>query len=347
MAIELLTPFTKVELEPEIKDKKRKQVGILGGNFNPVHNAHLVVADQVRQQLGLDKVLLMPEYEPPHVDKKETIDERHRLKMLELAIEGIEGLEIETIELERKGISYTYDTMKLLNERDPDTDYYFIIGADMVDYLPKWYRIDELVEIVQFVGVQRPRYKAGTSYPVIWVDVPLMDISSSMVREFINGRAVAHRKKESRDESGQYGRHRVRRKHARDQSGGDVGFDQLGDGHAQEQEGDRLERHAHGDRRGAAEREPRAGQGPLHRPKRHQRRDQARADERTPGAHGAFRFRFNHPITLVQGRGPPGSTRRSRRMDEARGSPSSARPRRPADTRRGHGWAGRAGAADT
>ena len=105
--------------------------------------------------------------------------------MLELAIEGIEGLEIETIELERKGISYTYDTMILLNERDPDTDYYFIIGADMVDYLPKWHRIDELVEIVQFVGVQRPRYKAGTSYPVIWVDVPLMDISSSMVRDFL------------------------------------------------------------------------------------------------------------------------------------------------------------------
>lgn len=185
MAIELLTPFTKVELEPEIKDKKRKQVGILGGNFNPVHNAHLVVADQVRQQLGLDKVLLMPEYLPPHVDAKGTIAEHHRLKMLELAIEGIEGLEIETIELERKGISYTYDTMLLLNERDPDTDYYFIIGADMVDYLPKWHRIDELVEIVQFVGVQRPRYKAGTSYPVIWVDVPLMDISSSMVRDFV------------------------------------------------------------------------------------------------------------------------------------------------------------------
>ena len=157
MAIELLTPFTKVELEPEIKDKKRKQVGILGGNFNPVHNAHLIVADQVRQQLGLDQVLLMPEYQPPHVDKKETIPEHHRLKMLELAIDGIEGLAIEKIELERKGISYTYDTMKILTEKNPDTDYYFIIGADMVDYLPKWYRID----------------------------VPLMDISSSMVRDFI------------------------------------------------------------------------------------------------------------------------------------------------------------------
>lgn len=185
MTIELLTPFTKVELEPEIKEKKRKQVGILGGNFNPVHNAHLIVADQVRQQLGLDQVLLMPEYQPPHVDKKETIPEHHRLKMLELAIEGIDGLVIETIELERKGISYTYDTMKILTEQHPDTDYYFIIGADMVDYLPKWYRIDELVDMVQFVGVQRPRYKVETSYPVIWVDVPLMDISSSMVRDFI------------------------------------------------------------------------------------------------------------------------------------------------------------------
>ena len=68
MALDLVTPFTKVQLEEEIKDTGRKQVGILGGNFNPVHNAHLVVADQVRQQLGLDEVLLMPEYEPPHVD---------------------------------------------------------------------------------------------------------------------------------------------------------------------------------------------------------------------------------------------------------------------------------------
>ena len=76
-------------------------------------------------------------------------------------------LDIETIELERKGISYTYDTMKLLTEANPDTDYYFIIGADMVEYLPKWHRIDELIEMVQFVGVQRPKYKAGTSYPVI------------------------------------------------------------------------------------------------------------------------------------------------------------------------------------
>ncbi|MBF0806173.1 MULTISPECIES: nicotinate-nucleotide adenylyltransferase [unclassified Streptococcus] len=185
MALELVTPFTKVALQPDLPEKKRKQVGILGGNFNPVHNAHLLVADQVRQQLSLDQVLLMPEFIPPHKDKKETIDQHHRLMMLELALNGKEGLGIERLELERQGISYTYDSMKMLTEANPDTDYYFIIGADMVEYLPKWHRIDELLELVQFVGVQRPKYKAGTSYPVIWVDVPLMDISSSMVRDFI------------------------------------------------------------------------------------------------------------------------------------------------------------------
>ena len=182
MSLELLTPFTKVELEEEKVTSNRKQIGLLGGNFNPVHNAHLTIADQVRQQLGLDEVLLMPEYQPPHVDKKTTISEKHRLRMLELAVRDIEGLGIETIELERKGISYTYDTMKLLTEKNPDVDYYFIIGADMVAYLPKWHRISELIQMVQFVGVQRPKYKAGTSYPVIWVDVPLLDISSSLIR---------------------------------------------------------------------------------------------------------------------------------------------------------------------
>lgn len=182
MALELLTPFTKVELEEEKVTSNRKQIGLLGGNFNPVHNAHLTIADQVRQQLGLDEVLLMPEYQPPHVDKKTTISEKHRLRMLELAVRDIDGLGIETIELERKGISYTYDTMKLLTEKNPDVDYYFIIGADMVAYLPKWHRISELIQMVQFIGVQRPKYKAGTSYPVIWVDVPLLDISSSLIR---------------------------------------------------------------------------------------------------------------------------------------------------------------------
>ncbi|MBL1230836.1 nicotinate-nucleotide adenylyltransferase [Enterococcus sp. BWB1-3] len=176
--------------QPIVKEKlklfqRRKQVGILGGNFNPVHNVHLMMAEQVYQQLGLDKVYLMPSYLPPHVDEKMTIDSSHRLAMLELAVEGNSHLAVEPIEIIRKGKSYTYDTMKALIQNNPDTDYYFIVGGDMVNYLPTWYKIDELILMMNFVGTRRPNYDVETPYPIIWVDTPQMDVSSSMIREKI------------------------------------------------------------------------------------------------------------------------------------------------------------------
>lgn len=176
------------EVEPLIQvqtTQSRKQVGILGGNFNPVHNQHLLIADQVGTALNLEKVYLMPEYLPPHVDEKDTIEAEHRLNMLKLAIADNPLFDIEQAELQRKGKSYTYDTMKALIAQNPDTDYYFIIGGDMVEYLPKWYKIDELVEMVQFVGVKRPGYTIDTPYPIIWLDVPMMDLSSSLIRKKI------------------------------------------------------------------------------------------------------------------------------------------------------------------
>lgn len=165
--------------------EKRRQVGILGGNFNPVHVAHLIIADQVGSSLGLEKVYLMPENLPPHVDEKPTISADHRLNMLNLAIKDNPLLAVETIELQRSGKSYTYETMKLLKEKHPDTDYYFIIGGDMVEYLPKWYHIDELLDLVHFVGVKRPDYPITTPYPIIWVDVPMMALSSHQLRKKI------------------------------------------------------------------------------------------------------------------------------------------------------------------
>lgn len=176
------------EVEPLIQvqtTQARKQVGILGGNFNPVHNQHLLIADQVGTALNLEKVYLMPEYLPPHVDEKDTIEAEHRLNMLKLAIADNPLFDIEQAELQRRGKSYTYDTMKALIAQNPDTDYYFIIGGDMVEYLPKWYKIDELVEMVQFVGVKRPGYTIDTPYPIIWLDAPMMDLSSSLIRKKI------------------------------------------------------------------------------------------------------------------------------------------------------------------
>lgn len=178
--------WTHSQVQPVIKPtSSRKQVGILGGNFNPVHLAHLTVADQVGHALGLDQVYLMPEAIPPHVDTKTTIDAKHRLAMLELAIAENDLLAIEPFELNQGGVNYTYETMRQLIKDHPDTDYYFIIGGDMVEYLPKWKNIDELIQLVHFVGIKRPGYKTTSDYPIIWIDVPLLDISSSMLRKKI------------------------------------------------------------------------------------------------------------------------------------------------------------------
>ncbi|MFW8597591.1 nicotinate-nucleotide adenylyltransferase [Enterococcus innesii] len=178
--------FGKVQTVLETQTQElvpKKQVGILGGNFNPVHYAHLVMGEQVGQALGLDKVYFMPEYLPPHVDEKKTIPAEHRLAMLELAIADNPRFAVETIELERKGKSYTVDTMRELTAKNPDTNYYFIIGGDMVNYLPKWHQIDELMELVTFVGVRRPEVPIDSSYPIIWIDIPLMDVSSTTIRK--------------------------------------------------------------------------------------------------------------------------------------------------------------------
>ncbi|PQE87457.1 GntR family transcriptional regulator [Enterococcus faecalis] len=73
--------------------------------------------------------------------------------------------------------------LQALKEANPDTDYYFIIGGDMVEYLPKWHRIDDLLHLVQFVGIRRPNYPTESTYPIIWVDVPQMAISSTLIRQ--------------------------------------------------------------------------------------------------------------------------------------------------------------------
>ncbi|MGX7328176.1 nicotinate-nucleotide adenylyltransferase [Enterococcus bulliens] len=178
-----VTSHSQVQLKPQTAT--RRQVGILGGNFNPVHLAHLTAADQVGHALGLDKVYLMPEAIPPHVDQKTTIDAKHRLAMLELAIADNDLLEIEPFEITRGGVNYTYETMQRLIELHPNTDYYFIIGGDMVEYLPKWKEIDRLLQLVHFVGIKRPGYQTTSAYPIIWIDVPLLEISSSMLRKKI------------------------------------------------------------------------------------------------------------------------------------------------------------------
>lgn len=176
---------TQVLSEVAAETTTKKRVGILGGTFNPPHIAHLMIADQVCYQLGLDKVYFMPTANPPHVDAKKTIAAKHRLNMVKKAIQGNPKFDVETIEIERGGKSFTYETMLQLIQLNPDTEYYFIIGADMVNYLPKWHKINELVNLIQFVGVKRPGYVIESQYPLIWVDVPEITVSSTSLRKSI------------------------------------------------------------------------------------------------------------------------------------------------------------------
>lgn len=177
----------------QVQFSPRKRVGIYGGTFNPIHNAHLLVADQAGKALCLDRVLFMPDYQPPHVDHKGAISAADRVKMIRLAIADNSFFGLELDEVNRKGVSYTYDTIKRLKKKHPDTDYYFIIGGDMVDYLPKWHKIDELVKMVQFVGVRRPKANNFSKYPVIWVDVPQVDFSSTDIRKRVaKGRSIRY-----------------------------------------------------------------------------------------------------------------------------------------------------------
>lgn len=160
----------------------KKKVGILGGTFNPPHIGHLVIAEQVANVLGLDLVMFMPNATPPHIDPKGAIAAKHRARMVQAAIAGNSHFDIELLEVQRGGKSYTFNTMLQLRLEHPNYEYYFIIGADEVNYLPKWYRIDELVKLVNFVGVNRPGQKIRTNYPVTFVDVVDVDISSTDIR---------------------------------------------------------------------------------------------------------------------------------------------------------------------
>lgn len=177
-----LEAIPQVQVAP-VQNRRRQRIGLYGGTFNPVHTAHLMVADQVGHALRLNRVDFLPDAVPPHVDKKTAIDATDRVAMLRLAIQDNPLFGLELAEIQRGGVSYTYETVKQLKEAHPENDYYFIIGGDMVDYLPKWYRINDLLKIVNFVAVRRPGAKNESQYPVIWVDVPEVQISSSDIRQ--------------------------------------------------------------------------------------------------------------------------------------------------------------------
>ncbi len=157
----------------------------MGGTFDPIHCGHLLAAEQAREQAGLDEIWFMPTHVPPHKERESLTLAHHRLQMVQLAVSDHEVFRVTDVEFERKGPSYTYDTMTQLIGQFPDCRFSFIMGGDMVKILPKWYQYQELIHMVRFIGLAR----AGTeldlksSEDVTFVEMPVWDISSTMIRE--------------------------------------------------------------------------------------------------------------------------------------------------------------------
>lgn len=165
------------------------KVGIMGGTFDPVHLGHLIAAEQAREAAGLDEVWFMPSNVPPHKKNAPGASPEERLEMVRLAVEDHPAFRATDIELTKGGTSYTVETVELLTERHPGIDFVYIIGADMVMYLPKWYRIDDIVRRISFIGLQRAGFTleaeglpAHIRRSVSFAPMPEIAISSTDIR---------------------------------------------------------------------------------------------------------------------------------------------------------------------
>jgi nicotinate-nucleotide adenylyltransferase len=166
------------------------KVGIFGGTFDPIHIGHLLLAEHTCEVLHLDEVWFMPAADPPHKDYQPLATGQERLEMIRLAIEGHPFFRLTDIEMERGGVSYTVDTIEELQRRHANHAFSFLMGADMVNYLPKWHRIDDLALRIEFIGVQRPgttlhlnELPAHIRDKVKMVEIPLIELSSTEIRE--------------------------------------------------------------------------------------------------------------------------------------------------------------------
>ena len=186
------------------------KLGLLGGTFNPVHLAHLRIAEEARDAAGLEQVLFIPAPDPPHKPLAGNIDFELRTEMVKLAISDNPAFMLCDIEARRSGKSYTVDTLPALKHERPDDELHFIIGSDSYLELGLWHNYAELFPLTSFIVIERPgreiteplqqlpeavrhsfvsetpkllRHSSGTT--ILFIQGTHLDISSSHLRELI------------------------------------------------------------------------------------------------------------------------------------------------------------------
>ncbi len=181
------------------------KIGIMGGTFNPIHYAHLILAESAYEELKLDKVLFMPSKNPPHKLHENIVSDEHRVQIVKLAIQDNPHFELSCAELKREGITYTADTLEELNKKYPQDEFYFIMGADSLFQIEDWWNPQQIFQLTNIVAAVRDH----TTQPEITGQMnhltglyqarihllctPNMDISSKMLRQYLkNGKTIRY-----------------------------------------------------------------------------------------------------------------------------------------------------------
>lgn len=185
---------------------KYKRIGISGGTFDPIHHGHLIVAEEVRQKFELDRMLFIPVGLPPHKDNLTVTPAEHRFNMVNEAVSTNPHFEASRIEIDRKGYTYTIDTLTLLKSvYGDDTQIFFMVGADVVKDLLTWKDFRKVFSICTFIAAFRPgadrseynkeindlrsEYRAKIEE----VQIPLIEISSTAIRQKVKeGKSVKY-----------------------------------------------------------------------------------------------------------------------------------------------------------
>lgn len=178
------------------------KIGIYGGSFDPIHMGHLILAEHVRDTLGLSKVIFVPARVPPHAMSKTLAPDEHRLAMLTAATYDNPRFVCSDLELRRKGPSYTIDTIRELRRQYPNDELLFIVGADSVRELPNWKAPEEIGGECPIVIGVRPGFDEGIfeelkgrlsaefiqSLKDHFVETPSIGISSTDIRRRLSER---------------------------------------------------------------------------------------------------------------------------------------------------------------
>lgn len=163
-----------------------KRIGLFFGSFNPIHIGHLIIAQYIQQNTSLDEVWMVVSPHNPFKKKRNLLDERSRLHLVQLAVEDIEGLQASDVEFYLEKPSYTVVTLAHLREKYPDQEFHLIMGSDNRENLHRWRNGDYIEEHFPIIVYPRPNHPKEKDHPnTLWIDAPLMELSSTYIRHSI------------------------------------------------------------------------------------------------------------------------------------------------------------------